>query len=133
MRKSALLVVLGGAWLSAAPVEAAKLTSGTFWLEGNVDRISCGVTYRGTQPTTVLVEIFNFDTLLLDPDSTLDLSPDNPAGSWRARNCPEQGCSAPWCQVTTIAPKAQFRATMCVEAEDDDDDDFTPVACIPVE
>ena len=44
MQKSALLVVLGAVWLSATPVEAAKLTSGTVWLEGSVDRISCGVT-----------------------------------------------------------------------------------------
>ena len=79
----------------------------------------------------MLVEIFNFDTPLLDPDSTLELSPDDPASAWRTRGCPEESCGSPWCQVTTTAPKAQFRATMCIESEDSGV--FTPVACIPVD
>lgn len=124
-------MVLAGLLLAAMPAQAVKLTSGTFWLEGKVHRVSCGVTYRGKEPTQVKIQIFNFATPLLDPPGELELSPDNPASAWRTGGCPEDGCSSPWCQVTTTESKKQFRATMCVETETADG--FEPVACIPVQ
>jgi hypothetical protein len=113
--------------------EASKLTSGSFWLEGNVYRITCGVTYKGTEPTQVKVEIFNFADPVLNPNSTLDLSPDNPAGAFRTLGCPNEGCASPWCQVTTTVKKTLFRATMCVEGYNSQSGAFNPVTCVPVD
>jgi hypothetical protein len=118
--------------LATTPAMAAKLTSATTGIAG-VARVTCGVTYRGTSETVVGIQIFNFATSLLDEELTL--SAELPASWWRTSKCPETGCSAPWCQVTTDLPKTQFRATMCVESQTGTGDAavFTPLACVPVE
>ena len=110
MRRLALLAAV--VVLATTPAMAAKLTSATFGIAG-VARVSCGVTYRGTAETVVGIQIFNLATSLLDKEA-------HPVGWlphwWRIAGCPEAGCGAPWCQVTTDLPKTQFRATMCVES-----------------
>ena len=130
MRRLALLAAV--VCLAATPAMAVSLTSATFGIAG-VARISCGVTYRGTAETAVGIQIFDLGTALLDNEFTL--SAESPADWWRTSGCPETGCSAPWCQVTTELPKNQFRATMCVESKRGKDDApvFTPLVCIPVE
>jgi hypothetical protein len=127
------LVVLVSVCLAATPALAAKLTSAPVGIAG-VARITCGVTYLGTAETVVGVKIFNISTMLLDEEITL--SGEALASWWRTSKCPETGCSAPWCQITTDKrPKTHFRATMCVESRTGTGDTavYTPLVCVPVE
>jgi hypothetical protein len=130
MKRLALVAVV--LCLATTPALAVKLTSATFGIAG-VARVSCGVTYRGTEETVAGIKVFNLATELLNEEMTL--SAESPASWWRTIKCPDTGCSAPWCEVTTKLPKNQFRATMCVESRTGTGDTavYTPLVCVPVE
>ena len=129
-----LALVAAVVCLAALPASAAKLASAPVGVAG-VARITCGVTYLGAAEATVGVKIFNFGTPALDEELTLSAT--SPASWWRTTKCPATGCAASWCQITTPPdkPKAQFRASMCVESRTGTGDQavFTPLVCVPVQ